>query len=68
MRNVASPRTGSEVLRIPLALLGGAKDEFKINFCRHRALTDGTVESIVWSPYVHNFHDTERFGTIAFGK
>ena len=58
--------TGS--IRIPLALLGGAKDEFKINFCRHRALTDGTVESIVWSPYVHNFHDTERFGTIVFDK
>ena len=55
-------------ITIPRKLLGEVKDSFQINFCRHRVLTDGTVESIVWSPYVHNFHDTERFGTIVFDK
>ena len=51
-------------LQIPLATIGETKDLFQINFCRHRMLTDGTEESISWSPYVFNFHDLKRFGTI----
>ena len=55
-------------ITIPRKLLGEVRDSYQINFCRHRVLTDGTVESIVWSPYVHNFHDVERFGTIVFDR
>ena len=53
---------------IPLASLGEMKDAFPVNFCRSRVLTDGTTEHIVWSSYVHNFHDIERFGTLVVGK
>lgn len=53
-------------LQIPLATIGETKDSFQINFCRHRMLTDGTEEAISWSPYVFNFHDLERFGTICY--
>ena len=58
--------TGS--ISVPLSLLGETKNAFKINFSRHRMLTDGTEESVSWSPYVLNFHDLERFGTIVFSE
>ena len=53
-------------IALPLSLLGETKSAFKINFSRHRMLTDGTEESMTWSPHVMNFHDLERFGTIDF--
>ena len=53
-------------IEVPIATMGDVKDAFPINFCRHRMLTDGTAESISWSPYVMQFHDIERFGMIDF--
>ena len=53
-------------IAIPLAALPGLKDACPMNFCRHRVLTDGTEERIVWSPYVKGFVDVEHYGTMEF--
>jgi len=53
-------------IRIPLAALPGLGDACPINFARHRLLTDGTEETIAWSPYLQGFLDVEHYGTVEF--
>jgi hypothetical protein len=56
-------------IAIPLkALTNFNADNFKANFCRHRALKSTKVKTphYVWSPTPIGFHDVEKYGKLVF--
>ncbi len=52
-------------LAIPLGLAGGGKDTVKFNLCRNN---NPKEELSAWSPTGSNFHQADKFGTLAFDR